>query len=173
MGPEFANLVAGAPKLNDSATHYIYVGNYMPNALGLYDMQGSVDEWCLDAYQEDLGSNDVEDPVGPDPSNESYSLRGKNDKWVSYTSVIFSFGGQSWVSGTGNNWQLECLYTGYKTTRVVRGGTTRAASRSFCQSANNTGEIFTTGVKCDNESFVKLSISNPEHGVRVVVNVNE
>ena len=42
------------------------VGSYLPNAWGLYDMHGNVFEWCLDWYQEDLGSATAKDPVGPE-----------------------------------------------------------------------------------------------------------
>ena len=42
-----------------------FVGRYLPNAWGLYDMHGNVYEWCLDWWHYDLGSADATDPVGP------------------------------------------------------------------------------------------------------------
>ena len=40
------------------------VGSYLPNAWGLYDMNGSVWEWCLDWFV-DFGTGTESDPVGP------------------------------------------------------------------------------------------------------------
>lgn len=167
---DFTDLIAGDKKLDESATHYVYVGNYMPNAFGLYDMQGNVAEWCLDAYQEDLGSGDVVDPVGPEPELVLYNLTGTGDS-KGYGPATVSFGGQT--QEFYSHPSILCKYTGFKTTRVVRGGSNRAAARSSCQSANNQGEIFTIGARCEGVSIVKLSLSNPVHGVRVVVNVEE
>ena len=44
-----------------------------PNAWGLYDMAGNVEEWCHDGYQKNLGSSAQTDPVG---SGKYRVLRG-------------------------------------------------------------------------------------------------
>lgn len=42
------------------------VGSYQCNNWGLYDMAGNVKEWCSDYFQDDLGSDAVTDPTGPE-----------------------------------------------------------------------------------------------------------
>ncbi len=43
----------------------VAVGSYLPNAWGLYDMHGSVWEWCLDWWSASLPGGSVTDPKGP------------------------------------------------------------------------------------------------------------
>ncbi|MBQ7190268.1 MAG: formylglycine-generating enzyme family protein [Kiritimatiellae bacterium] len=47
------------------SSYHTKVGSYAPNAWGLYDMHGNVAEHCLDWYQDNLGSSNVTDPIGP------------------------------------------------------------------------------------------------------------
>lgn len=58
----FGDAVKG-PFLNRTTT----VGSYEPNAFGLYDMHGNLNEWCLDRFDRDYyHSSPVDDPRGPD-----------------------------------------------------------------------------------------------------------
>jgi formylglycine-generating enzyme required for sulfatase activity len=50
------------------------VGSYQPNAFGLHDMHGNVDEWCQD-WEADYPAGSVTDPQGP-PSGFRRMTRG-------------------------------------------------------------------------------------------------
>ena len=53
------------------------VGCYQPNTLGLYDMHGNVEEWCLDRWGADTSSTAEEsDPVGPRTGELYRVIRG-------------------------------------------------------------------------------------------------
>jgi outer membrane protein assembly factor BamB len=43
------------------------VGSYEPNAFGLFDMHGNLNEWCWDRFSRDYyGRSPVDDPTGPE-----------------------------------------------------------------------------------------------------------
>ncbi|MDD2715236.1 MAG: formylglycine-generating enzyme family protein [Candidatus Wallbacteria bacterium] len=58
------------------------VGGKLPNAWGVYDIIGNVDEWCQDWYG-DYGSSAATDPTGPE-SGSYRILRGGYWGWGSY-----------------------------------------------------------------------------------------
>jgi formylglycine-generating enzyme len=63
-------------KANDGYVFTAPVGQFKPNAFGLYDMHGNAWQWCADWYMEDYyGKSPVAGPAGPSSGN-SRVLRG-------------------------------------------------------------------------------------------------
>lgn len=62
----------GIPSFNNT----VDVGQYEPNAFGLYDMHGNVSEWCLDTWLSRLSGNSETDPVRQDPRVGERVIRG-------------------------------------------------------------------------------------------------
>lgn len=60
-----------------ASTTTTYVGLYMPNSLGIYDMLGNAAEWCVDAYKANLGTSATTDPKGGTATIQSY-----NQYWI-------------------------------------------------------------------------------------------
>ena len=56
------------------------VGSYLPNAYGLYDMLGNVNEWCLD-YYEPYAADAVEEPAGPERHNDNWKRVVRGGNW--------------------------------------------------------------------------------------------
>jgi formylglycine-generating enzyme required for sulfatase activity len=53
------------------------VGSYAPNAFGLFDMHGNVDEWCQDRYGERYyAAGPARDPPGPDQGERRVTRGG-------------------------------------------------------------------------------------------------
>lgn len=72
------------PAVNGTTT----VGNYQPNAWGLYDMHGNVEEWTNDRYQE-YTTNSVVDPGGP--GNASFFVLRGGDWWYHQGNLMNGF----------------------------------------------------------------------------------
>ncbi|MEN3333038.1 MAG: hypothetical protein V7641_2403 [Blastocatellia bacterium] len=57
--------------------HLAVVGSYKPNAWGLYDMHGNVEEWCEDRYDENYyAQSPNSDPPGPEKESYYKVVRG-------------------------------------------------------------------------------------------------
>ncbi|MDT4328598.1 formylglycine-generating enzyme family protein [Methylomonas sp. MED-D] len=67
ISPRQVNYDSSRPYHNGEKGEYrqttVAVKSLPANAWGLYEMHGNVWEWCRDAWREDLGSDDVTDPL--------------------------------------------------------------------------------------------------------------
>jgi formylglycine-generating enzyme len=71
-----------AIKASDGYVFTAPVGQFTPNAFGLYDMHGNAWQWCADIYDQDYyGKSPVDDPTGPDREGGRV-LRGGS--WYDY-----------------------------------------------------------------------------------------
>ena len=82
---DFSASAADIAWLGEGRTKPHAVGLLKPNAYGLYDMYGNVDEYCLDYYSEDVHSyvavgSTVIAPVGPNHGSERV-IRGTGSWW--------------------------------------------------------------------------------------------
>ena len=75
-------------KASDGYVFTAPVGQFKPNAFGLYDMHGNAARWCADWYGEDYyGKSPVDDPEGPGTGDHRV-LRGGS--WMDMPSITCS-----------------------------------------------------------------------------------
>ena len=91
ISPEQVNYDGNSPYGDGEKGEYreqsVVVKSLPCNDWGLYEMHGNVWEWCGDRYQEDLGSESVLDPHGPE-KGEYRVMRGGS--WFNYGRYVRS-----------------------------------------------------------------------------------
>lgn len=73
FGGDVGRMIDNLPALGRTTT----VGSYPPNAFGIYDMHGNVEEWCSDWYDPNYYPNSPKkDPPGPSNAQQKRVTRG-------------------------------------------------------------------------------------------------
>lgn len=108
---ENKDLIRGNAKPDPTGDHLVYVGQYMPNSLGLYDMLGNVSEWCLDIYTDNLGTGDVTDPTGGTTVTKDVCVY--DSAGYANGEQIYLAGFNRVVRGDATGWRLRTAYRTY------------------------------------------------------------
>lgn len=103
-----------------SSSTVTYVGMYMPNAIGLYDMLGNAREWCLDSWKESLGTATVTDPKGNSSISKGDANPGSGRTCYATRRVVKGGGFYNFVMARYNYKEVEadlsavrCAYRTY------------------------------------------------------------
>ena len=105
---------SGYSRTSTTANGTAKVGSYKPNAWGLYDMHGNVNEWCLDWWGANTSSMAAEtDPVGPDTGSYRVRRGGYWDSYADYCRSAFRYGGNyPSARSISNGFRVLCLPLG-------------------------------------------------------------
>jgi len=94
-------------KNSENMTHP--VGQKKPNELGLYDMSGNVWECCQDYFNEELGNDDVIDPIEKKENCGGHVARGGSAINKSADLYVQRQKFRSYYNDTGNEWRGSYL----------------------------------------------------------------
>lgn len=161
--------IQGDAKKSPNGDYWIYVGNYMPNSLGIYDMIGNVSEWCLDRYVENLGESDCVDPIGGGIVYETVTSKDSVNSSALDSNVPW--------------WQFQFIFNAQGIRRVIRGSGSRCASRSstvnfnlqepICAIKRNLTSPYVYGCGGNVGDKIVLIDENKTAGIRIAVTVDE
>ena len=113
IGRHFGNGYADGSVNPSSTNTTAIVGCYRPNAIGLYDMHGNVDEICCNYGRDHLGFEDQIDPFESDFWNRNGTLVVRGGSWIG--SVRGNRSSVRWIFNYGNGSRDEHNnYTGFR-----------------------------------------------------------
>lgn len=77
------------------------VGNFSPNAYGIYDMAGNVMEWCDDWYEKEVELKILSNPLGPDFGTEKVLKGGNLFSAGEYIKIGLRYKNPPWYKSAG------------------------------------------------------------------------
>jgi formylglycine-generating enzyme required for sulfatase activity len=108
---KFPDLSRSTIKASDGYVFTAPVGQFKPNAFGLYDMHGNAEQWCADQYGRDYyGKSPADDPKGPD-AEYLRVLRGGS--WIGFPGYCRS------ATRRGNSPDFRLYDTGFRVARTL------------------------------------------------------
>lgn len=111
VGHDNANCAGCASRGDPKQT--VPVGQFRPNAFGLHDMHGNVDEWVQDCYKSGYAGDPSDG--GPAPGRKTCRRIIRGGSWNTYPSGIRSASRNGMSQDVGNDW------LGFRLVRTLAG----------------------------------------------------
>ena len=135
-GKNITTLTELCPNLNEVAWYHLNckgsfpsVGTKKPNAWGLYDMHGSVSEFCLERNRGNFGEWTSLYNNQTDPFLERWGVGQDGSSWGTGENSVREVRGGNWRCGQGGSFTAKPCHSGYSGTIFVL---TATATQDWC-----------------------------------------